>query len=658
MSVSNFNIKSRLPFAHGQSFGKTGPYEILEGIFEFSVDPNNKHNESINDLELATTNDNGQVEFSSDFVILSPKDPNKGNGKIFFDILNRGRKTAIVSFNDPERPVSPSDPIDPGNGFLMRYGYTIVFCGWQPDVPPIEGLLGMQLPDALDENGDQVVGKIMCQFQCNQPTQRFMLSHNGHTPHPPYDINENDAVLTVRNLPEDKPYTIDRSEWSFVDEANGNKSTPEYILMPSGFKSGLMYQLVYTTKGSKIIGLGMAAVRDAVSFLKYGTKEEGNEFANSLKYAFAYGRSQSGRFLREFINVAINEDENGRMALDGIIAHVAGGLRGEFNIRFGQPSQDICYSNPQLFPACDVKTKDPVSGIEAGLLDSMHAKNQQIPKIMFINTSSEYWRGDAALIHVNLENMTDLPDSNAVRRYLFSGAQHVPGYLPLKDVRDDGVRGQLQFNILDYSPLLRAALFNLDIWVSNNVEAPQSCHPRLSDGTAVESFTLAEKFSSLQRVKFPPQPLRALRLDHGQDVADGILSILPPVQGETYPALVSDVDDNFNDISGIRLPHISVPLATYAGWNLRHAEVGNENLYIGITGGLAGWTLPLPSTAEERLRLNDPRKSIEERYLSKEDYLNKINEASEALAQDRYLLPEDIDTVKSQAEKNFEHLVN
>ncbi len=657
MAVTEFNVTSRLPFANGALFGKVGPYEIIEGIVKFSIDPSNDRNTPINDLGLAPINAKGLVEFSSEFTILSPQNPGKGNRKILLDVLNRGRKTAIVSFNNPSRALSPSDPIDPGNGFLMRHGYTIVFCGWQPDVPQTNGLMGMQVPEALDKDGCSLTGKILCQFQCNSPTKTFMLSHNGHSPHPPNNINDPSAALTVRDLPEDKPRTIDRDEWSFISSENGAGTQPDHILMPSGFEPGRMYQLVYTTTGSSIVGLGLIAVRDLVSFLKYGSTDQGNPYANQLDHAYGYGRSQSGRFLREFIYLGINEDESGRMSLDGIMAHVAGGLRGEFNIRFGQPSQDICYSNPQLFPASDVRMKDPVSGKEAGLLDAMSAKGQTIPKIMFINTSAEYWRGDAALIHLNLENMTDLPESVSVRRYHFSGAQHVPGSLPLKEVRDsDGIRGQLPFNILDYSPLLRSALTNLNAWVTNGDIPPASRHPKISDGTAAESYTLANKFERLKSVRFPPRPLRAIRLDHGPTVDDGILSILPPIQKQPYPAWVSDIDENYNDIAGIRLPHVSVPLATYSGWNLRHPEMGNENLYIGITGGLAGWTLKFPATALEREISNDPRLSIEERYSSKGDYLGKVRDASESLVRERYMLEEDVPILEQEAGQFYDYL--
>ncbi|MDP6495588.1 MAG: alpha/beta hydrolase domain-containing protein, partial [Dehalococcoidia bacterium] len=396
--------------------------------------------------------------------------------------------------------------------------------------------------------------------------------------------------------------------------------------------------------------------RDIVSFLKYEKAKDVNPCAGDVEYAYAFGSSQSGRLLRELIYLGLNEDEQRRVALDGIIAHVAGGLRGEFNIRFGQPSQDICYINPQLFPSSDFAQTDPVTGKRDGLLEKMKNTGQVIPKIMLTNTSAEYWRGDAALIHTDLESETDAPESEWVRRYHFAGAQHGPGNFPPLEVRPlDGIRGQLPFNILDYTPLLRAALSNLDRWVTTGEAAPPSRHPSLSSGSAVESYTLAGKFSKLPGVQFPPKPLQAIRLDHGPETHLGRLSTLPAIQGEVYQALVSDVDDSYNDLAGIRLPHLSVPVATYAGWNLRHPDMGNPNLYIGISGGLAGWTLGLPATRPARDATCDPRLSIEERYASKEDYLAQVREASRFLIEEGYLLSEDIERVEEQAGKYYDY---
>jgi hypothetical protein len=425
--------------------------------------------------------------------------------------------------------------------------------------------------------------------------------------------------------------------------------------MPSGFEPGLIYQLVYRTIGSAVVGLGFAAVRDTVSFLKHAPTETGNPCADDIEYAYAFGSSQSGRFLRQMIHLGLNEDEEGRLALDGIIAHVGGGMRGEFNLRFGQPSKDVCFIIPELFPFTDTEQVDPVTGNVDSLLTRLDERGK-IPKIMFTNTSAEYWRGDAALIHTDLETMTDAPESESVRRYHFAGTQHGSGTFPPLDVRpQDGIRGQLPFNSVDYSPLHRAALVNLDRWVSKGEPAPPSQHPSLSQGTAVESVVLLDRFAELPGVRVPSQTTRAMRLDYGPDTSQGRTTTLPAIEGEEYPALVSNVDTDYNEISGIRLPVLTVPVATYTGWNLRHPSIGNPGLYIGITGGLAGWTLPFPVTRSDRESSGDPRLSIEERYINQEDYLARVEKAGQSLVEAGYMLTEDLERVVGDAALRYDH---
>ena len=649
MAVVALDITGRSPFAGGKAFGKVGPYHLLEGTAHFAVDPLHRANSSITDIELAPRDANGMVRLSADFAMLRPAEPKRGRRRVLFDVPNRGLERVFGRFNTADRRQDPSAPLRPGNGFLMRHGYTVVWCGWQADVPPTPGLMGLSAPEGLNPGGSRLKGKIFCQFQADEPTSLFMLSHRGHLPHPPAVPEDPSAVLTVRDLPGDPPREISRDEWSFT-RVGGEQGEPEpsHLYMPAGFEPGRLYQLVYETRGSKVMGLGMLAVRDIVSFLKH-EPGVGNPCAGDIEYAYAFGASQSGRFLRELCFLGLNEDEEGRIVLDGVISLVAGGLRGEFNMRFGQPSQDICYINPGLFPFTDTEQTDPVTGQEGGLLTKLD-RMRKTPKTMFINTSSEYWRGDGGLVHTNLEGMTDAPESPSVRRYLFAGNQHGSGTFP-----PAGVSGRAIPNAVDYTPLLRAALDNLDRWVSAGKPPPPSSHPRLSNGTAVESHTLAAKLSSLPGVRFPPRPPRAIRLDYGPDTHVGLATVLPAVQGEEYPALVSDVDEDCNEIAGIRLPDLTVPVATNTGWKLRDPDTGNRDLYVGITGGLSGWTLPFPSTRADREASGDPRRSIEERYDSREEYLELVDEAARALVDEGYLLAEDLDGVMEQAAQRYDY---
>jgi hypothetical protein len=650
--VVTLDITHRSPFMEGRPFGDVGPYQWLEGMVHFAIDPLHPCNAAITDIELAPRDAAGKTGFSAHFAMLQPLSPERGNRRLLFDVVNRGRKTVMSNFNSAPRALDPTDPVDPGNGFLMRHGYTAVWCGWQADVPPTPGLMGLQTPEALDPSGTPLVGKILCQFQANEDASMFYLADRQHLPHPAVNAHDPDALLQVRDHPNAPARPIRREAWSFVQIED--EPEPHYICLESGFEAGKIYQVVYTTRGSRIVGLGFAAVRDVVSFLKYASAAVGNPCAGTLDFAYAFGASQSGRFLRQLIHLGLNEDEAGRMALDGIIAHIAGGMRGEFNLRFGQPSKDVCYIMPELFPFTDTPQTDPVTGQTGALLARLQAHGK-VPKIMFTNTSAEYWRGDAALIHTDLVHMTDAPESEVVRRYHFAGTQHGIGVFPPITVRPtDGIRGQLPFNTVDYTPLLRAALTNLDRWVTLGTPPPPSCHPRLADGTAVPPRTLAAAFAKIPGVRFPPRMLHALRLDYGPETHLGRTLQLPAIEGEAYPALVSAIDADGNEMAGIRLPDLTVPLATHTGWNLRHQEVGNPDLVIGITGGLAGWTLPFPATRADREATGDPRVSIAERYRSREEYVRRVRVAAQALVDQGYLLAEDLSWVEAGAARRYD----
>ena len=645
MAVVRIDITKREPFADSEAFDRVGPYEYLQGTAHFAVNPLHPRNAVITDLELAPRQADGTVAFTADFAMLQPADAERGNRRMFFDVMNRGRKTVMPRFNDAPDIVDHTLPPNPGNGFLMRQGYTVAWCGWQADVPPTPGLMGLQAPEALGQHGS-LQGRVLIQFQVNERTPQLLLSDREHTPHPAADANEAAALLQVRDHPNAPPTEITRAAWSFV-QVDGD-AAPNYVHLHTGFEPGRIYQLVYTTRGSRIVGLGFAAVRDIASFFKYG-RFDGNPCAGRLDYAYAFGASQSGRFLRQMLYHGLVEDEEERLVLDGVIPHVAGAMRGEFNLRFGQPSKDICFIIPEMFPFTDTPQTDPLTGRQGSLLEKPETRGK-VPKVMFTNTSAEYWRGDAALIHTNLETMRDQKESPFVRRYHFAGTHHTSGFFPLAGWRAaDGIRGQLPFNTVDFNPLLRAALINLDRWVSEGVPAPASRHPSLKDGTSVPSDSLAPVFAELPGVRFPPEVTRALRLDYGPETGHGRTVRLPAGEGETYPALVSDVNAEGNERAGIRLPDLSVPLATHTGWNLRHESVGNPDLVIGITGGLAGWTLPFAATRADREASGDRRLSIEERYACREEYLRRVRAAAQELIAAGYVLAEDLPRIVAAA---------
>ncbi|HEY7491873.1 MAG TPA: alpha/beta hydrolase domain-containing protein [Candidatus Tectomicrobia bacterium] len=645
MAVRVLEIKTCSPFAQGTAFGDVGPYQLLEGTVHCAVDPNHPGNAGITDLKLAPRDAQGLVHYSADVRLLQPVAPQRGNQRLLLDIVNRGNPTVLTNFN------SAVGRLEPGNGFLMRQGYTVVWCGWQDDVPAVPGLIRVQVPEAVDSAGQPIVGKIALTFQPDAPMQVQLLSDRLHRPHPARDLNDRDATLTVQDHEDAPPQIMPRQQWSFARLEDG-RVVPDatHVHMASGFLPGKVYQVIYTTAGAPVIGLGLLAVRDVVAFLRHGSEREGNPCAGQIQYAYSFGRSQSGRFLRHFLYLGLNQDERDRTVFDGLIPLVAGGGRGEFNQRFGQPSNSNKYSVKNLFPFHDTVQTDPETGRTDGLLARLAACGK-LPKVFFINTSAEYWNGHAALIHTDLDGKRDLAPLETVRIYHFAGTQHGPGNLLLTDTGTaDDARGQHRPNAVDYRPLLRAALVHLDRWVTGGQAPPPSCHPRLDDGTAVPPAHTAAAFQALPGVHFPAHLRFIARLDFGTGVEEGSTTLLPPRVGKPYANLVAAVDEDGNERAGIRLPDLSVPVATYTGWNVRHASIGGP----GQTLSLLGSTLPFPATRAEREATGDPRRSIAERYASRDDYLRRVQQAAEVLVQQRYMLAEDVPTVMDQAAQRYD----
>ena len=655
MAVTKLVITSRRPFAEEKAFGQVGPYEQLDGTVSFAVDPTHPANQLITDLKLAPRDVSGRVHFSADWRILRPVEPQRGNHRLLFDILNRGRGPGLRNLNSAQ-DVAPTEPLDPGNGFLMRQGYTVAWCGWQHDVPDAPGLMRLRAPEAVTPEGP-ISGKIMVTFQPTTSTCVQFLADRLHRPYSTSNLEDRDAMLTEQDHEDAPERIIPREQWSFARLENGCV-VPDaaHVYMASGFVPGKVYQVIYTTTGAPIVGCGLLATRDLGSCLKYGSAREGNPCAGDLQYAYSFGVSQSGRFLRHFLYLGLNQDEHDRTVFDGLIPHVAGGKHGEFNHRFAQPSSQASRSPNNLFPYSDVEQTDPETDRTGGVLSRLAAQGT-MPKVMHTYTSSEYWGGHGALVHIDVTGSRDLEIPESVRIYHFGGTQHPVGTFPPQDTdARQEYRGQHPFNWTDYRPLLRAALVNLDRWVTHGEPAPPSSHPRLDNGTAVPPEQLAATFHAIPGVSVP-EPLRRFeRLDFGPQA--GIATHVPPVSGKPYPRLVPAVDQDGNEVCGIRLPFQTVPLATHTGWNRRHPDIGGAGQTLasgGASGGtLIGATIPFPATREARQATGDPRRAIAERYPSKADYLEQVRQAAQTLVQARYLLAEDVDEIVGQAAQHYD----
>ncbi|MDA0734980.1 MAG: alpha/beta hydrolase domain-containing protein [Chloroflexi bacterium] len=646
MAVSRLEIKVRQPHANGQAFGEVGAYEQLDGTIHFAVDPKHPDNALIADIDLAPKDANGLVNFSADFRILRPAEPSKGSQTLFLDVLNRGRGRAPKLLNDAP-DADPAAPQSPGNGFLMRQGYTLVWCGWQHDVPNTPGLLGIQVPQAVNADGP-ISGKIAISFQPNELTQVQMLSERGHQPYPSNHLEDWDSTLTVRDHEEAEPEAIPREHWHFARLENG-KRVPDaaHICYEPGFQPGKIYQVIYSSSQAPIAGLGLLGTRDLVSFLRYGNAESGNPCAGEIQYALGFGQSQSGRFLRHLLYLGLNQDETGRTIFDGIIAHVAGPRRGEFNQRFAQPSVAVKSSMSNLLPFTDTPQTYPETGQTDSLL-SRQSQKGSVPKIFLMNSGAEYWWAHLSLIHTNLTGTRDLAPSESVRIYYYAGTQHASGVFPLTDIESgNGSRGQQFFNWVDYRPVLRASLANLDRWVRTGATPPPSRHPRLDDGTLTALENIQAAFKAIPGVNFPKYMKRLSHLEF--DPAKSPAENLPSKIGSPYPVLVPVVDSDGNELGGIRLPDIAVPLGTHMGWNLRHPDTGAPDQVIGTTGS----TIPFKTTREEREVSGDPRLSIDERYTDRNSYLEQVKAVAQSLLSDGFLLAEDLDNLVEQASARY-----
>jgi hypothetical protein len=645
MAVTGLEISTREIVLGGAAFGAAGAYEKVAGIIRFAVDPEHPLHRSITDLSLAPRRGDGTVESWADFYLLRPVDPARGNRRLLLDVPNRGRKVALGMFNSAVRVPDPTTPADFGNGFLMRHGYTVAWVGWQPDVPRVDGLMALGAPAARG-----IVGPVRCEFQPNTATDTLPLADRYHLPQPTVDLGDPDAHLTVSEHTGAPAVALPRQAWRFARRDGATVvHDPRYLHIPGGFQPGRIYELVYRSQDPSIVGLGLLAVRDTGAFLRFAS-DGGNPCAGTIERAYVFGVSQSGRFLRHLLYLGLTEDERGRDVFDAVIPHVAGARRGEFNLRFGQPSLNATHTVGSQFPFTDAEQVDPVTGARDALLGRL-AQRGRVPKIVTTNTAAEYWRGDASLVHTDVEGTADVEAPPQVRIYLFAGSQHTPGALPPPDADPNtGARGRHVFDVVDYAPLLRAVLVNLDRWVSEGLEPPPSAVPRLSDGTAVAGESLAARFRAIPGVQFPERLERPVRLDFGPEAARGITSELPPKVGAAFRTFVPAVDADGNDAAGIRPPELLAPLATFTGWNPRHPDQGAP----GDLMSMMGSTLAFARTRAERERRGDPRPSIEERYPSRAAYLERVREVAGALASARHVLAEDVDAIVERAGRLYD----
>jgi hypothetical protein len=658
-------IASRTDINDGKPFGAAGAYEKIIGRVFFAVDPANLHNRQIVDLDKAPRNAQGEVEFSADLYLLRPKDMAKGNQAVLFEVSNRGGRgiLSIVNGRDGEF----------GDGFLMRQGYTIAWVGWQYDMSEQPGRLRLSAPVAHEADGKEIHGLVRSDFtpaekREDMPLGHILLGPDGGSSYPVDDPASERNRLTVRDTPMGERKNIPRTEWNFGHVVQGQLTAdPHYVHLNSGFLPGKIYEVVYTAKDPAVVGVGLAAVRDFLSYLKYDPQATA-----PVKRAYAVGISQSGRFLRHFIYQDFNADEQGRQVMDGVIAHVGGAGRGSFNHRFAQPSRDAqpmssLFFPTDLFPFTDLPEEDPDTDDKAGLLDAA-SKSHTVPKIFYTNTSYEYWGRSASLIHTTADGKKDASLAPNTRVYFLAGLQHFTGaFPPQKSAQGNAdYTAQQKHNPNPIQWYWRALITDMDQWVKDAKEPPQSTYPRIDQKTLV---SLAKwSFPKIPGVNIPHEVSMAYHIEReiqfhsltlqkkGTTAAIGpaqIVVVEPPRVGNSFSVLVPQSDADGNDLGGVRLPELQVPLATYTGWNLRDPAIGAPEQRVSFLGS---W-IPLAKTAEERKKSGDPRLSIAERYASREVYMTKFEEAAKKLIDQRFLLQEDLPAILERGKLEWKVIV-
>jgi len=604
--VTKVTIANRTVVAGGEAFGQVGPYEKLTGTIEFALDPADKHNSRVVDLEHAARAADGRVHFSADLYVLRPVEAQKGNGALLFEIANRGRKGLLGRFNrGAGGSQDPMAAADFGDGFLMKEGYTLVWVGWQFDVQP--PFVRIEAPAA------DVQGRVRYSFIVD--AKQTDTSPADLPAYPPLDLNDRTASLTVRDRFWGTPTRINREKWRF-----NVQNSRVHIVLDEGFEPGRLYEIDYPAGGAKAAGVGMAAVRDAASAFRYRT-----DLPIRGRTAYIFGASQSGRFLRQFLHDGFNADEEDRRVFDLVWPHIAGAGQGSFNERFAAPGYNT-FSATQ-YPFTDLAQTGP-RGERDGILAAY--RPNQVPKVIYTNTSVEYWGlgRSAALTHLTPDGTRDADLPENVRIYHLAGTQHGEAAFP-----PTPGTGQALGNPMPQGNVMRAILRAAYQWVESGTRPPDSRHATLRDQTLVQLKAIG--FPAIPGVGDPRTIEGPGHLDEGHFAA--------------LPFLVPKVDADGNEVAGIRVPELVVPLATTTGWNFRAERVGNPTTLYALLGSY----VPFARTKAEREARRDPRLSVEERYRDREDYLGRIRTAAASLVKDRFLLQEDIDDVVQRATRHW-----
>ncbi len=634
--VLEVQVHSRDTVMNGQSWGDAGAYELIRGVVIFATDPANPANARITDLHLAPQDDEGMVRSSADLAVLKPLDPSIST-LAFVEVSNRGGKFTPAYFLEGTGILNDvNDPKQFGDGLLMKQGITMIWVGWQFDLPESEDLLNFITPTAKYPEGAPIIGLVRSDWVVDENTHELGLGHRTMQGYPVYDPSSDIHTLTKRSGRYAPRIPVSRDSWDFGNYSNGEiEPSTTHIASKEGFEAGYIYELVYHSVDPALVGLGLTAIRDIISYAKYDTN-----CLFPVQKGIATGVSQTGRFLRMLMYLGLNQDEEGRKAYDGLMIMTAGAGRGSFNHRFAQPSRDAhrysaFFYPTDIFPFASQEQPDIEGGLPDGLLS--HIERKYFPKTFYINTGYEYWGRAASLIHTTPDGLQDLPPMSHERIYHLASGQHFVDQFP-----PNGSEPPYIGNPLFFKPNYRALAIALQRWVEYEEDPPESHYPKIEDGTLTD-------ISSLNYPKisdFTPANVMqtAHQVDYGaQWSKKGIITNQPPLIGASYGMKVPQVDRFGNELGGIRNVELMVPLATYIPYSLRTGLKGSpEELR-----DFRGTYIPFPKTDKS----DDPRPAIKTLYSAKKDYLGKIRQAVDSLVAERLVLPDDVHSLMHRASR-------
>jgi hypothetical protein len=639
--VERVEVVERTSFAPGVSCPGSGDYEKIRGIAHFALNPATAANGRIVDLERAPRDARGLVRFAAEFVVLRPVKAQPST--LLYDVNNRGSIAMLGQVNG--RSPANNDPTtaaDAGDGFLMRHGFTLLFSAWTWDVapqPPGAKPLIFTPPIAKGPHGAAIRGPIENEFIVNEPTEVATYAGLRGLTYEPATPDDPSAVLTERARPDDARRAIARKRWRFVEAERAGG--PGRVQLDGGFKPGTIYELTYTAKDPYVTGAGLAGIRDLLAWFR----DHRFEGAPAPRKVLIFGISQSARLIGRMLHDGLDVDEMGRLAFDGAYLQVpgAGGSAG-FNSRFAQPTrhpsmlEEHDYPSDE-FPFTTGPSRDPVIGRTASYLDHARDAQGRVPKLMIVNTSTEYWNRDASLITTTADGARDVAPAADVRIYGLMGAQH---YVGRSHTRAPFVNCVCT---TDHYLAMRALILALDRWTNSGEPPPPSAYPRISDGTLVTVAAYRAAFPKDVGLVPPEQNLREARLDFGPGFHEqGVASRVPPKHGPAYETRVPAPDADGNDRGGVRLMELRVPLGTHTGWNERAPETG----FAWATARWDGSFAPFARTEAERRAAGDPRPSLQERYLTRQDFAAALRKAADQQVSDGFLLSEDEERAESE----------